>query len=161
MATKTFVSFLLENQLFGLDIRLIREINKHLDLTPVPHAANYIRGLVNLRGQIVTVLDLKSRLGLGNAELNDLSHNIILKTESELTETGGEEDLENLATAVDKASFLVDNIGDVIAVEPSEIEPPPANIGAVDGKYLLGVVKLENTLVGILSAPKILNQKSD
>lgn len=165
MATKTFVSFLLENQLFGLDIRLVREINKYLDLTPVPNAMEYIRGLINLRGQIVTVIDLKRRLGFDKSETKmTAAHNIILKTDAELASSKMmNEEHEELYTATDKVSLCVDTIGDIITVDQKDIELPPANIniGSIDGKYLSGVIKLDNTLMAVLCVPKVLSQKSD
>lgn len=158
MPAKSFVSFKLNEQLFGIDILYVREINRHLEMTPVPLSPDYVRGLVNLRGQIITVLDLKRRLGFGTAEMSDISHNIILKTDAEV----GAEDVESEKNAIlDKASFWVDAIGDVLTIETSEIDPPPANIGAIDGKYLSGVVKLENTLMSILSISKVLSENVD
>lgn len=154
MPARTFVSFELDNQLFGIDIMVVREINRHLDLTGVPLSTDFVRGLVNLRGQIVTVLDLKTRLGLSAAKITDVSHNIILKTESDLVEFGTQSD-EPLFIP-DKASLLVDEIGDVITVDIEEIESPPANIGAIDGKFLSGIIKLDNTLMGIISVTKVL-----
>lgn len=159
MPAKSFVSFQLDDQLFGIDIRQVREINRHLDLTPVPLAPDYVRGLVNLRGQIITILDLKKRLGLGSAELSNISHNIILKTEAELGSHRIED--ESLSTISDKASFWVDAIGDVITIDTIEIDPPPANMGEVDGKYLSGVVKLDNRLLSILSIAKVLNEEAE
>ncbi|MBY0405682.1 MAG: chemotaxis protein CheW, partial [Cyanobacteria bacterium] len=85
MATRSFATFHLNEQLFGIDILLIREINKQLDISIVPHSPNYIRGLVNLRGQIVTILDLNKRLSLGDSVLSGNSHNVILKTEAEVS----------------------------------------------------------------------------
>ncbi|MDX2083890.1 MAG: chemotaxis protein CheW [Candidatus Melainabacteria bacterium] len=159
MPAKSFVSFHLGDQLFGIDICQVREINRHLHLTPVPLAPNYVRGLVNLRGQIITVLDLKERLGLGQTEMSDISHNIILKTDSEQGISKPDKDSSSIIS--EKVGFWVDAIGNVISLDTTEIDPPPANMGEVDGKYLFGVVKLENTLMSILSIAKILNGKVD
>lgn len=158
MLTKKFVTFGLDGQLFGIDILMVREINRHLDISTVPHVPEYVRGLVNLRGQIVTVLDLKKKLGLDLCTLTEQSHNIILKTEGELSKLG-EADAEgndDLSGITDKVSFVVDSIGDIITAEEDEIDPPPANIGVIDGKYLLGVVKKPDCLMAILSAKKVL-----
>ncbi len=154
MPAKSFVSFKLNEQLFGIDILYVREINRHLEMTPIPLSPEYVRGLVNLRGQIITVLDLKRRLGFGTAEMSEISHNIILKTDAEV---GLQDDSESKGI-VDKASFWVDAIGDVLTIDTKEIDPPPANIGEIDGKYLTGVVKLDETLMSILSISKVLNE---
>jgi purine-binding chemotaxis protein CheW len=158
MTLKSFATFMLNDQLFGINILLIREINKQLDITPVPQAPSAIRGLVNLRGQIVTILDLKSRLSLGACALDQDCHNIILSTDVELNvhHRNEEEDSDEFFAIPDKVGLLVDGIGEVVTVEESEIDPPPANIGEVDGKFLLGVVKLEKRLMAILSTRQIL-----
>ena len=151
MASRSFATFVLNEQLYGIEILLIREINRQLEMTPVPHAANYIRGLLNLRGQIVTILDLNKRLGLEDTMLSERSHNIILKTVQELQSINKE-----LVTAPDKVGFLVDDIQDVIIVSEEEIELPPANMGKVDGQFLSGVIKQSSQLVAILSVEKLL-----
>ena len=79
MGVKQFVTFRLDNRLLGIDILKVREINRVLDITPVQHAPGYVRGLVNLRGQTITVFDLGTRLGLPPRGITGCSHNIILK----------------------------------------------------------------------------------
>lgn len=156
MASRTFSTFLLSGQLFGIDILVIREINRLLEITPVPHASDYICGLLNLRGQIVTILDLNRRLGLDQIAVSDKSHNIILKTEQELQNLGLNRDYNNLATSTDKVGLLVDDIKEVVIVSEDSIEPPPANIGKIDGQFLTGVLKQNNALIAILSVEKLL-----
>jgi purine-binding chemotaxis protein CheW len=158
MGISTFATFFLNEQLFGLDILLIREINKHLDISPVPHAPDYISGLINLRGQIVTLIDLKHRLGLGPCEINEDTHNIIIKTEAELQELSKREQIADQVAILDKVGLLVGKIGDVVSVSREEIEDPPANLGKLDGKYISGVVKLEKELMAILSPAQILSE---
>jgi purine-binding chemotaxis protein CheW len=156
MDTKSFSSFLLNDQLFGLDILLVREISKQLNITPVPMAPEYIRGLINLRGQIVTVLDLRQRLGLGENPVTSDSCNIVLKSEMELSTIRGRDGREDLFAVPDKVGLLVDAIGDVITVDSKMIDAPPANMGEIDGKFLTGVAKLDETLMAILDVTKIL-----
>ena len=79
---RQFATFRLGGQTFGIDVRIIREINRILDITPLPFSADYVRGLINLRGQIVTILDLGVRLGLPRKATGPDSHNIILKKSS-------------------------------------------------------------------------------
>ena len=154
---RSFASFTIDNKLFGIDILLIREINRQLDMSPVAHTPDFIRGLVNLRGQIVTILDLKKRLGRASTQIGQDTHNIILKSDSELSGMRDELDDDNLTTCIDKIGLLVDAIGDVITVEDeSTIEPPPANLNDIDGQFLSGVVKLENQLLAVLNVSQIL-----
>lgn len=161
MSTRRFSTFLLGEQLFGIDILYVREINKNLDITHVQHAPAYIRGLVNLRGQIVTVMDLNQLLGQAQQHISETSYNVILKTDHELASIREREDRDDINTVGDIVSFLVDDIGDVVTVDHEEISPPPANIGTVDSKYLSGVVKLDNTLMAVIRVDKVLLQSSN
>jgi len=136
---KQFVTFQIGDHLLGIDILRVREINRVLDITPVQHAQPYMRGLINLRGQIVTIFDLGVRLGLGPRKLTERSHNIILKP--------------------DTVGLLADSIGDVVETREEDIEPPPANAGEIEGKFIEGVLKLETDLLVILSAGKLLEYK--
>lgn len=151
MASRSFATFLLNGQVFGIDILLIREINRQLEMTAVPHTADYIRGLLNLRGQVVTLLDLSLRLGMPASELGDSSHNIILKTDQELQTMGS-----HLMTAPDKVGLLIDDIQDVVIVSEEDLELPPANIGKIDGQFLSGVIKQPDSLIAILCVDKLL-----
>lgn len=154
---RQFATFKLDEQLFGIEILFIREINQLMDITPVQKAPEYIRGLINLRGQIVTVFDLGKRFGLDNREISNSSHNIILKTNNELAVVCSNAGCDELVTSQDTIGFLVDDIGDVIEVEDHDIEPPPANLGEVDGRFLSGVVKLDNGLLVLLNVEEILS----
>ncbi|MBY0451017.1 MAG: chemotaxis protein CheW [Cyanobacteria bacterium] len=157
---RSFATFNINDERYGLDILFIREINQHLDFTPVPHAPEYIRGLVNLRGQIVTVIDLKNCLGQGTLELTPLVHNMIIKTDAEMNELHIREELppEDQSISIpEKIGFLVDSIGDVVSIEDDEIGPSPSNTGGIDSKYLSGVIKLENELITLIHLPSILN----
>jgi purine-binding chemotaxis protein CheW len=158
MATRSFATFTLNDHLFGIDILLVREINKQLDVTNVPKSPDYIRGLINLRGQIVTILNLGNRLGLDAENDAENSYNIILKTESELDGVRRTESRSDLASCPDKVGLLVESIQDVITVEEDAINPPPANRGRVDGRYLSGVVSFNHQLVSILALDKVLSQ---
>ena len=152
MAKKSFVTFRLGQQKYGLEIDKVREINRYLELTPVPDALDYICGLINLRGQIITVFDLCVRLGMSSSEINDNTHNIILKTQNM------DEQLDDSQSEGDIVGILVYDIEDVTEVEESEIEAPPANIGKVDGRFLTGILKTEKDLIALLSIDEILKQ---
>jgi len=136
-----FISFRVENFLFGIDIRQVREINQLLEITPVQRAPGHIRGLVNLRGQIVTIFDIAVKLGLPERTIGPDTHNIVFKHEN--------------------AGFLADGIGDVMDIERSEIEVPPVNMSDEMRRYMEGVVRLENELFLILSPGKILEKPGE
>ncbi len=137
MVKKQFVTFRIDEFFLGIDITMVREINRVLDITDVPQAPDYVLGLINLRGQTVTVFDLGVRLGMAPRFITDQTHNIIFKHET--------------------IGLLVDQIGDVVSVDEEKIVPPPANTGTIEAEFIEGVVELENELLMILAAWKILS----
>jgi purine-binding chemotaxis protein CheW len=148
-----FTTFRLEDRLFGLDILVVREINQNLDITPVPKARPYIRGLINLRGQIVTIIDLAARLGMSSKPASQDSHNVILKTDAELASLD-----KPLATCPDQVGFLVDSIGDVVEADENQIEATSANVSETEGRYLSGVVRSEHGLLVLLNLRQVLGE---
>ena len=134
-----YATFRLGDRLFGLDLTSIREINRILDITPVPHSREHVRGLINLRGQIVTILDLGVRLGLERQDACETSHNIILK-----------------ASGNDLVGLLVDAIGDVVEADPSTMEPPSANVSEAEAGCLAGVIKADSGLLVLLDIHEVL-----
>ena len=138
---RQFVSFRIDNLLMGIDILKVREVNMLLNITPVQHAPDFVRGLINLRGQTVIVFDLGVIMGRPMRTLTDESHNLILKA--------------------DDVGLLVDNIGEIIDVFDNEIEILPSNIDLPTGRYVESVVKLENELMMIVSTEKILNSSGN
>ena len=153
MANRQFITFYLGEDLFGLDILLVREINRNMEITKVDRSPDYVRGLMNLRGQIVTVLDLGARLDIGVRKIGRESSCIVLKTRAELER---HDDELNESATVDLVGLLVDRIGDVVAVDSGDIDSPPAHAGGVKGKYLNGVVKLEKQLLTTLKVSEVL-----
>jgi purine-binding chemotaxis protein CheW len=156
MSQKQFASFYVGENLFGVDVRLIREINRSLDITPVDGAPQFVRGLLNLRGQIVTVIDVRNRMGLtGNAAAIAGCRCVVLKTSEELAEKRAEDEtIEN--TSHDLTALFVDSIGDMVTFEDNDIEPSPANMGEVEGRFIYGIVKLEKELLIILKVKELL-----
>lgn len=148
--------FYIDDTFFGIDVMLVREVNRNLEITPVDRAPRYIAGLQNLRGQIVTILDIGVRLGFDKRELKSGSYCIVLKTSDELDSLTTAEVKRN-ETSAEMTGFLVDRIGDMVSIDDEEIEPPPANIGDIDGKYITGIVKMENSLLLLLALSSLIN----
>ena len=115
-----------------------QEINRQRDLTLVPHTPPEVRGVINLRGEVVTVLDLRRVLGLGEVELGRATRNIILRSGKE------------------SVGVLVDRLGDVVRVEASELQPPPANVSGLDARFMLGVHQQEDELLVVLRIEEVL-----
>jgi len=131
-----FVTFYFGEHFFGLPIDDVIEINRALEITPVPKARYYVSGVVNLRGQILTAINLSSRIGLKttSSKESDKLNNVIIGHRDE------------------PVSLLVEKIGDVIAVPKNQIEPPPDIIAGVDVKYVSQVCKLPGQLLIILNS---------
>ncbi|MGW8324547.1 MAG: chemotaxis protein CheW, partial [Desulfobacterales bacterium] len=128
--------------LCGMDILKVQEINKLIEMTRVPQAPDYVLGILNLRGEIVTIIDLGKKLGLKSTEISDKTRNIIVNSKGE------------------HIGLMVEKISDVVQAKFEKIEAPPANIGGVQGKYFTGVLKTKDRLIGILDVGKVLEEES-
>ncbi|MBM9536086.1 chemotaxis protein CheW [Desulfobulbus alkaliphilus] len=127
----------------GMEILQIQEINKVTQMTRVPQAPEDVLGILNLRGQIVTVIDLARRLGLVAMEPPSQARVIIVNT------SGG------------KVGILVHRIRDVVAVDLLQKEAAPANMRGIQGRYFTGVCKQDNNLIGLLDIDRILAIQED
>lgn len=150
---KQFMTFKIADGFYGINILGIREINYSRQYTNVPLARKHIVGLLNLRGQIVTVFDTGIPLGYKRREHTGDTSLLIMKTMPELSPVARKAGVE---THMDQVGLLVDRIGDVISCDDKEIEPVPAHADASVAKYLEGVVKREDALVGLISVPELL-----
>jgi len=126
----------------GLMISSIQEINKNLLLTPVHEAPDYVRGIINLRGNIVTVIDLRRKLGLESVQLQASTRNVIVKLDKEMV------------------GLLVDAVDDIVEIDPAGIKPTPAHLAKELGDAFEGVIQLEDELVAILELTHLLNDTS-
>lgn len=126
------------NLLCGVALTQIQEINKQIEMTPVHQAPAYVRGVINLRGQIVTVVDLRAKFGLPPLELNEERCIVVVRW------TG-----ENIG-------LLADRIQDIIVAEADDILEPPANISGVTGTFFSGIYPMEHELVAFLRLPELL-----
>ena len=135
-------TFYVGEALCGMDILNVQEINKLMDMTKVPQSPEYVTGILNLRGQIVTVIDLGKKLGLSSTDLSDATRNIIVNAENEYI------------------GLLVSRISDVVEAKWEKVEEPPANIGGVQGAFFKGVFKTKDRLIGILDVTKVLSEEN-
>ncbi len=127
-----FVTFYVGDILIGADIRQVEEINRHVEVTVVPHAPNYVQGAINLRGAVVTVVDLRTILGLPATGITSQTRTVVVRSKGE------------------QIGLLIDRIADVVKARTDEIDRPPANIGGVEGRFFKGVHKLDAELLIIL-----------
>jgi purine-binding chemotaxis protein CheW len=139
------VSFVIGREVFGVSILAVQEIIRMSNITPIPNAPNYVEGVINLRGKVIPIVDLKKRLNIvTDAESLDKSKTRILVIEVEHKVIG----------------FIVDAVSRVIKIPISSIEPPPEIvIAGVESEYIKGVSKLEDILLILLDFNNIFQHK--
>lgn len=136
--TDELVLFSVGNLVCGLDILAVQEIISDIAITPVYHARDYVRGVINLRGQLLTVIDLRSKLGMQPLELSDEMRVVVVR---------GEDGIVGL---------LVERVADVVAVDAETLEAPPGHIEKVPGVFFDAICKMENGLAAVLNLSRIL-----
>lgn len=132
------VTFYLANALFGVDILAVQEIIRRFEVTKAYLSSDFVYGILNLRGQILTIIDIGKKLGLCESKDKQGRRIIIVNIENE------------------PIGLLVDGIGEVVHVEPRDIKNPPSNLGGIQEAHFAGVVSTEEQLVGILNLEKVL-----
>ena len=133
-------TFFVGGALCGIDILNIQEINKHFEITKVPQSSDYVVGILNLRGKIVTIIDLGKKLELSEIKKEKDNRNIIVNANDE------------------HIGLLVDSISDVVSSIEEQIEAPPSNLNGIKGKFFKGVLKTEDKLIGILNIEEVLKE---
>jgi len=135
---KQFSTFVVDQLLFGVRVEKVQEVIRYQEMTRVPLAPPVVKGLINLRGQIVTAIDLRRRLGLKERAATDLPMNVVIRHED------------------GAVSFLVDEIGDVLEVEEDSFEVPPGTVVGEMKELIQGVHKLKDRLLIVLDTEQIL-----
>lgn len=135
-----YLTFWTDNQLFGIPICDVVQIIGNQEITSIPDSPRYAKGVINLRGNIIPVIDVRLRFGKEEAEYDDKTCIIVSKIE------------ENYI------GFIVDSVDEVTTIDDSEISPPPKMSKDRTNAYLTGIGKIENKVVMLLDASKILNQ---
>jgi len=136
MPALQFCTFYLDGLLFGVELKSVQEVVRSLDMTQVPLAPAMVSGLINLRGQIVTAVDLRKRLELQPRAANATVMNVVVRSED------------------GAVSLQVDEIGDVVEVEDSTFEPPPETLRGAVRSIIIGVHKLNDRLMHVLDTAR-------
>lgn len=136
-----YVSFILSKEKYAINIMSVEEILRKVDITAVPNAPSFIEGIVNIRGKVIPVVDLKKKLSIGSS--NDDSNVRIIIT-----------NLKNK-----RVGFLVDAVDEVIRIDHSIIEQAPALSVNVDSDYISGVAKTEKGMTILLDINKIFSSQ--
>lgn len=130
--TQQFCTFFLHDQFLGIPVEQVQEVIQHQEMTAVPLVPEVIRGLINLRGQIVMAVDLRRRLGIEERPADALPINVVVRTRD------------------GAVSLLADSIGDVVEVKEETFEDPPQTLDKHIRQLITGVHKLEGRLMLVL-----------
>lgn len=136
---RRYCTFYLGDQCFGLDVLTVQEIVRCQPITHVPLAHPVVRGLINLRGQLVTAIDLRERLALPPRAEDRQPVNVVLQTED------------------GAVSLLVDEIGDVLEVTEQQFERPPQTLPGAARDLIQGVYKLADRLLVVLDPKQVVS----
>lgn len=135
---ESYCTFRLGSLNLGVEVSDVQEVIRYQPTTRVPLTSSVVHGLMNLRGQIVTALDLRSRLGLPASESEKQLMNVVVRSPD------------------GPISLLVDEIGDVVEVNQERFEPPPETLKGVHREFIRGAMKLENELLLLLDTVSVL-----
>ena len=135
-----YVVFQLGKEEYGVEILQTKEIHRYTKITRVPNAPYFVKGVINIRGEIIPIVDLRVRFGMEPVQIGEHTRIITVLV------NGGQ-----------KIGFLVDNVNEVLWIEGSAIEPAPSVSGGIDKEYLTGVGKIGERLIVLLNIEKILN----
>jgi purine-binding chemotaxis protein CheW len=141
--SRQFSTFFLDNLFFGVEVKNVQEVIRYQEMTRVPLASSVVTGLINLRGQIVTAIDLRRRLGLPDRPVDKLPMNVVVRSDD------------------GAVSLLVDEIGDVVDAPQEAFEHPPETLSGVARELVLGAYKLENRLLLVLNQDAVITLPSD
>ena len=133
-------TFHVDDMCLALDIGLIQEIIRDVKVTPVPHAPPQVRGVINLRGEVTTVIDLRQVLGLAALKSTADTQTLIVRSQGE------------------SIGLIVDRVGDICAVDVASIVPPPPNLDSVDGRFFQGVCQRKTEIILVLDLEEALSR---
>ena len=135
---KQLVIFKLANEHYGVDIASVESIIKTQPIACVPHAPDFVEGVTNLRGSVLTVIDLRKRFGLKKQAISQDSRIVVV------------------AIGNVKIGMIVDSVSEVLRIPQDAIEPPPPMVTTIESMFITGIAKIESRLVIMLDLQKIL-----
>jgi len=139
---KQCATFFVQDLFFGIEVLKVQEVLRYQEMTSVPSAPDVIQGLINLRGQIVTAVDMRRRLGLKKRGTDETPMNMVVRSDD------------------GAVSLLVDEIGDVLEVSADSYEPIPENVPQAQRELILGVYKLDGRLLLVLNTERVLQTQA-
>lgn len=137
--TRQLVTFALGSEEYGIDIAQVQEINRIVPITRIPRSAEHVEGVINLRGQLIPVMDLRTRFGMARIEPTRMSRIIV-------TEVHGR-----------RIGLIVDSVSEVAQIPLADIEPTPDFVSVAHPEFLHGVGKLKQRLIILLDVEKVVD----
>ncbi|MDT8403904.1 chemotaxis protein CheW [Sulfuriflexus sp.] len=134
-----WVTFRLEDELYGINVMQVQEVLRHTEIAPVPGAPDYVLGIINLRGNVVTVIETRRRFALMEREVDDNTRVVIIEVDGQVV------------------GLLVDSVAEVVYLRESEIEKAPEVGNDESSKYIQGVVTREKELLILIDVNKLLS----
>jgi purine-binding chemotaxis protein CheW len=135
------ISFIVGDEEYGLDILRVKEVIRIREITRLPKAPSFVKGIINLRGDVIPIIDLRDKFGLEHKSYTATTRVIVVDVEDKLV------------------GMVVDAASQVVRVPADQIEPPPPIVGGLSAEYIRGVGKLDERLVILLNIDKILTQE--
>lgn len=136
-----FVTFILMDEVYGINVMQVQEVLRITEIAPVPGSPSYVLGIINLRGNVVTVIDTRTRFGLPTKEVDDASRIIVIESEKQVV------------------GILVDAVAEVVELRETEIDAAP-NVGTEESsRYIQGVATQEDSLLILVDLNKLLTDE--
>ncbi|WP_217525725.1 chemotaxis protein CheW [Vibrio metschnikovii] len=136
-----WVTFQLEEETYGVNVMQVREVLRYTEIAPVPGSPDYVLGIINLRGNVVTVIDTRSRFGLIQGEITDNTRIIVIESERQVI------------------GILVDSVAEVVYLRSSEIDTTPSVGTEESSKFIQGVSNRDGKLLILVDLNKLLSQE--
>ncbi len=140
-----FLTFTLGDEEYGVEILKVREIIGLMDITPVPHTPEFIKGVINLRGKVIPVVDLRLKFGLAPKEYDEKTCIIVVEI--------------NTSSGPMLMGIVVDSVSEVLNIPTSDIESTPQFGTQVDTRFILGMAKAKDRVKILLDIDKVLTQE--
>jgi len=135
------VTFTLEDEIYGIDVMQVQEVLREVEVAPVPGAPHYVLGIINLRGNVVSVIDARTRFGLPTKESDDMTRIIVIEAQQQII------------------GILVDSVAEVVDIARKDIDTAP-NVGNSEtAKYIDGVVSRGDSLLILVDLNKLLSEE--
>lgn len=133
------VTFSIGEEEFGVDILKVQEIIRMMEITKVPRAPDFVEGVINLRGKVIPIIDLRKRFGLSTRDHDKHTRIIVIEINKMIV------------------GFVVDSVSEVLRIPSNTVEPPPPVVSGLESEYISGVGKLEDRLLILLDLDRLLS----